>query len=125
MTVYLTLNNEYFFHTTEIQRRRIFKDNQAINVPKAKDLCLKCEHKDRTRAKGVVMLDTGHHLTSHSTDMQKINERTRHYIFIHIYTYRFCVDYLRPSEIKLFLIGAIFELEPVFTFHHSATVGVD
>ena len=73
----------------------------------------------------VVMLDTGHHLTSHSTDMQKINERTRHYIFIHIYTYRFCVDYLRPSEIKLFLIGAIFELEPVFTFHHSATVGVD
>ena len=34
---------------------------------------------------GVVMLDTGHHLTSHSTDMQKINERTRHYIFIHIY----------------------------------------
>ena len=47
----------------------IFKDNQAIIVPKAKDLCLKCEHKDRTRAKGVVILDTGHHLTSHPTDI--------------------------------------------------------
>ena len=32
------------------------------------------------------------------------------YIYTYIYAYRFCVDFLRPSDIKLFLIGAIFEL---------------